>query len=480
VAGALAFLHHHLALETCGEDLPFEQPSTGSGPPFRTRDGHLVEIEALLGRDWTQFWVRLGIGDEVAGDAWLPFAFRFLTGRCALPRSLHDAIARRTWAEVREAAVAADVSVCRLRSYAEVLREPSQRDASWPVDDRAPLPVEETGDTAGRTDAPLAGLRVVEVTSRLQGPLAALLLRQLGAAVIKVEPPGGDFGRKSAPRAGTVGAAYLSYNRAKERIELDYKKPADRARLVELAAGADVFLQNWPPGRAEALGLDAPSLARVNPAIVYAHAAGWGRGASPPCLVASDYLVQAHAGLGDGLYHAGEPARPSRLTLVDVLGGLLACEAVLAGLYRRAVSRRHQYVETSLYGAAMTLQAHVLDAIGSRDEIGRTAGRPRWDLLDQPLAAADDYIFAGPLTADMRRNLADVCGLRGYDAAAIAATVREKSAASWLDALRSLGIPTVVVCRRLRCLPADSVAAPWLERVEDRCWVPGAPWRFSA
>jgi len=213
---------------------------------------------------------------------------------------------------------------------------------------------------------------------------------------------------------------------------------------------------------------------------VYAHATGWNPTLPEPCAIASDFVVQAHAASGDGLYPAGAMARPSRLTLVDVMGGLLACEGVLAGLYRRAISRRGQRVETSLYGAAMRLQAHALAAIRGGSEAGRVNGRADWDELDQPLAASDDFVFAGPLTVDMRRSLAHVCGVRqDADPAAIAAQIREKPAAHWLGAMSRVGVPAVVVCRDLRRLPADSIAAPWIERAEDSCWVPTAPWRFS-
>jgi crotonobetainyl-CoA:carnitine CoA-transferase CaiB-like acyl-CoA transferase len=324
-------------------------------------------------------------------------------------------------------------------------------------------------------------MRVVEVTSRMQGPLAALLLQHLGAEIVKVEPPGGDFGRKAVPRAGSVGAAYLAYNRGKARVELDYKQPADRDRLFELIAGADVFLQNWPDGRAEALGLDAAAVTRVNPAIVYAHAGGWSHETPPPCAMASDYLVQAHAACGDGLYPDGEMARPSRLTLVDAVGGLVACEGVLSGLYRRARSGRGQHVKTSLFGGAMSLQAHVLAAIERGDESRRRQGRAQWDPFDQPLAASDGYLFAGPLTRGMRGQLARACGLRDLsDLESVAARLRRKPAADWLATLDAAGIPAALVRRDLRTLPSDPVAARWLERADDSCWLPSAPWRFSA
>jgi crotonobetainyl-CoA:carnitine CoA-transferase CaiB-like acyl-CoA transferase len=248
-----------------------------------------------------------------------------------------------------------------------------------------------------------------------------------------------------------------------------------------LISDADVFLQNWPFDRAEALGLDAGTLHRVNPRLVYAHAAGWTSGLHAPCTIASDYLVQAHAACGDGLYPEDEVARPSRLTLTDVMGGLLACEGVLAGLCRRQRSGRGQRVETSLFDAAMSLQAHVLAEMEGGCERGRVGGRPRWNLLDQPLAASDHYVFAGPLSDDTRRTLAGICNARRADhAEAIAARMKEQSATYWLEVLRSAGIPAVVVCRDLRQLPADPLISLWLERADDACWVPAAPWRFGS
>jgi crotonobetainyl-CoA:carnitine CoA-transferase CaiB-like acyl-CoA transferase len=468
--GALAFLQHHLALATCGNDLPFQQPPLAPGPPFRTRDGQLIEIEALLGADWVRFWSQMDVSESVAGGAWLPFVFRFLTGYCSLPSSLHDAIARRSWAEVREGARTAGVSACRVRAHAEVLSDegPDAARAPWLIRETdGPGRVSRAARGPTRTSAPLADTRVVEVTSRMQGPLATQLLRQLGAEVIKVEPPGGDFGRKAVPRAGRVGAAYLAYNREKTRVELDYKRPADRDRLLELIADADVFLHNWPRGRAEALGLDPSTLRNVNPALVCAHAAGW-RNDNPPCTIASDFLVQAHAACGDALYPAAEVSRPSRLTLIDVAGGLLACEGVLAGLLRRERSGRGQYVETSLFEAAMSLQRHA------------PSGRLQWDVLDQPLAAADQYVFAGPLNLAMRKRLADVCGVA--DAAnsdVIARQIGKKSAAHWVEVLPPAGVPAVTVCTDLRQLPNNPLTVKWMERADDACWVPAAPWHFS-
>jgi crotonobetainyl-CoA:carnitine CoA-transferase CaiB-like acyl-CoA transferase len=428
--------------------------------------------------------------------AWLTFVFRYLTARCALPATFHQATKRCTLAELRRAAEACGVAVCRVRTYAEVLAEvgwPSgpavERDglvprlnAPWSI-----CPGTEPWDRghvdAPPVDAPLAGLRVVEVTSRLQGPLATQLLRMLGAEVVKVEPPGGDLGRYASPRAGSLGAAYLAYNRGKRVIEIDYKRADGQAELLDLVASADVFVQNWPSGRAEKLGLDSTDLTSLNPGLVYAHASGWGRHRHEPSAIAGDYLVQAHAGCGDGLNPVDEPAVPSRLTLVDVTGGLIAAEGILAGLLTRERTGRGCRVDTSLLSAAMTLQADVLAAAAAGHETGRCLGRPVWGLLDQPLATADGFLVVAPENEDHRHRLAAICDvpLSAADSeldTVIVGLFRGRPAADWEALLREAAIPATIVRQDLVGLPRDPRVADVLERVNDACWVPAAPWRF--
>jgi crotonobetainyl-CoA:carnitine CoA-transferase CaiB-like acyl-CoA transferase len=489
---ALLFLGHHLAIATCGDSFPFRPPAAAPGPPFRTADGYWVELEALSGGAWRAFWTRLGVADgELLGAAWLPFVYRYLAGRCSLPVALHAATRRHTLAALGGAAAECGVAVCRVRSYPELLADPDGTGVGdpdgalnppWAIGpgERAPS---RGGAYSPTVAAPLAGLRVVEVTSRLQGPLAGLLLRMLGAEVIKVEPPGGDFGRSAPPRAGSFGAAYLVYNRGKRPVEIDYKRPEGRAQLTDLAAGADVFLQNWPSGRAERLGLAAADLAARNPGLVYAHAAGWARAADEPAPVAGDYLVQAYAGCGDGLNPADEPAVPSRLTLLDVTGGLLACEGVLAGLCLRERCGRGCRVQTSLSGGAAALQGHVLRAMAAGREAGRRSGRPVWGPLDRPVETVDGYLVIAADDELRRRRLAEICRLalrRGgrADDAALAERLRRRPAAEWERLLAQAAVPAAAVRTDIATLPRDPRVAPALEQEEGGCWVPAAPWQF--
>ena len=456
---ALLFVSHHLAIATSGGEFPY-QAGGSAGPPFRTADGHWVEIEVLSGDDWVAFWRRLGVGQADVDGSWLPFVYRYLAGRCALPAALQEATRRHTLAGLRQLAEASGVALSPVRTCSG---RPTQ--APWTIRPHAVPAQPSTASVEPVLGGPLNGLRVVEVTSRLQGPLAGLLLHQLGADVVKVEPPGGDPGRISPPLADGTGAAYLAYNRGKRVVEIDYKCPSGQATLIDLAADADVFLHNWRPGRAESLGLDATDAARRNPAIVYAYASGWGGADDAPSPIAGDFIVQAHAGCGKGLNPPDELPFPSRVTLVDVTGGLTSCEGILAGLYLRERTGRGCRVDTSLLTGALALQVPTPS---------------RWGVLDRPLRTLDGYLVVSVDDTGTRHRLCDACGVSpAVPDELIGARLQERPAADWEPVLRAARIPAAKVCTDLADVPNDPRLAGLLERANNACWVPGAPWRFS-
>jgi crotonobetainyl-CoA:carnitine CoA-transferase CaiB-like acyl-CoA transferase len=470
--GALVFVSHRLPTATCGADLGLDAEPGGPGPPFPTADGAWVELEALRFDTWLAFWRRLGVSADGLDTAWSAFALRYLTGRCALPPALHSATYRRTVAELRVAADACGVAVVRLRGYDEVLAERSRIPRPWTFRSGGRRPPVR-GSGGGFDEGPLAGLRVVELATRLQGPLASLLLRRLGAEVVKVEPPGGDVGRAGTSAFGR--AAYLAYNRGKEVVEIDVKKPAGRAQLIDLASTADVFLHNSRPGRAERQGFAFDDVARARPGVVYCHASGWDEDVHAPAEIAGDYLVQAHAGCGEGLSPAGAPAFPSPLTLVDATGGLLACEGILAGLFLREETGCGWQVGTSLYAAAMILQRPALDARAAGRERGQSEC-PLWG----PLETAEGFLVVAADDEGSRRRLAAVTGA-GSQAreAQIAGRLRRCVAAEWQRELRKVGIAAAVVREDLRTLPDDPLVAPRLEQLDGGGWAPSAPWHFN-
>ncbi|HEX6747352.1 MAG TPA: CoA transferase [Longimicrobium sp.] len=484
--GALILLSHHLAIATSGDpwlrrtadEALRRSPDARPAPPFLTADGHAVELEALTPDVWEAFWTQLGADRAEVQAAWPTYVFRYLSARCLLPRALHRAAAGRTLDDVHAAAAASGAVVRRVRGYPEVLDSLGRGAADpWSIVPGGRREAAAAAPPAG--GAPLAGMRVIDVTTRLQGPLAGHLLRLLGAHVVKVERPGGDIGRVAPLKS--LHSAYLAYNRGKEVEEVDYKSPQGRERLAELAAGADVCLHNWRPGRAARLGLDSADLARRNPGLVYAYASGWGPESD---LIAGDFLVQAYSGCAEGITPEGEPPAPSRMAYVDIMGGLLACEGILAGLYLRERTGRGCRVDTSLLGAATLLQAHVLAGIATGDERGRRMGRPVWGPLDQPVETADGFLLVEAAEPAALRSAAAVCGARADGPPErlqerIATQLRGRTAAEWERRLGEVGVAATAVCADLADVPGDPRMAGLLEEAATGARVPAAPWRFA-
>jgi crotonobetainyl-CoA:carnitine CoA-transferase CaiB-like acyl-CoA transferase len=495
--GALAYLGHHVAIATSGKRLPVdcnpavtaEDALLPAAPPFPAADGHRVELEVLSVDAWRAFWASMGVDRADADSAWPSFALRYLAGTCRLPPCFALATSRHKGEDIVGIARSSGLSAALVRGYDELLRDVagdrgsfsgsddlSGLDSPWAIRPGSPsAPAGSRRDV--QSEAPLAGMRVIEATTRLQGPLATRLLQLLGAEVIRVEPTGGDIGR-TAPGAA-FRAAYSAYNCGKQVIELDYKRPGGRADLLELVSTADVFLHNWPDTRAERLGLDAASLSAVNPAIVYTHASGWGSGHPGHGSITGDFLVQAHTACGEGLSALADPPLPSRLTIVDVLGGLIACEGTLGALFHRETRGSGAAVETSLLSSALTLQSEILSAMAGGRESRRRQGRPIPSRFYEPVRTADGYIFVAAGRPDRANRAMEVFGLStDVDDQHLVNRLRSKSSADWVSDLQAAGVSAAVVCTDLSTIANDVRVANCVERAEPGNLILARPWRF--
>ncbi|MGH3849315.1 MAG: CoA transferase, partial [Pseudonocardiaceae bacterium] len=331
----LMLVSHYVAAATCP---PLTPTPSGSapGPPFASAGGPWFEIETLDPEAWKGFWGDLGVEGPDLGRAWTAFRRRYFEGRCSFPPGLHEATAKRPFSEIRQLAQQWRVSLIPLRHLADVLVDPGRSGAANRLGGLEELPglipgaSLSSGHSLGpdlppnpelplNPKLPLTGLKVVEATSRMQGPLAGLLLQMLGAEVLHVEPKGGDVGRMTLPLAGDTGSFFLAFNRHKQTIELDLNTPSGRASLRDLTAKADVFLANWRPGKAAEWELDVEDLARGNPRLVHARASGWGDRPENLSVLGTDFLVQAFAGVADAVSPDTEPAAPSRVLLTDFM-----------------------------------------------------------------------------------------------------------------------------------------------------------------
>ena len=494
---------HYIAAATSGDE-PWPAPGLADpapGPPFRTSDGFWFEMDTLDAEVWRAFWLRLGAPDEDLGPAWGHFRPRYFRGRCSLPASLHQTTGRYSLSEITRLAGEHGVSLCPLRIYSEVLADLRLDDAhpclaplspsgpvsgepapGGPVSKEPALVTPAPAGAVAGAGLPLAGLVVVEATTRMQGPLATLLLQMLGAEVVKIEPPGGDVGRMVAPLADGTGSFFRCWNRGKSAVELDLTTPSGRDQLGAIVGGADVFIHNWRPGKAQEWSLGPQDLYRRRPDLIYAEASGWGPRPDSKDVLGLDFLVQAFAGFGEALSPPGEQPRTSRVLLTDFMGALVTCEGVLGALYGRCGDGQGRLVGSSLLAGAVTLESHVLAGLRARQEVGRRGGRPRWDALDRPLETVDGALMVSVETGDDLALLGEVCGVKADRGgrAELAKAVAEHVAGGRADELCArlvgAGLAAAVVNGDLSVLPGEPALSNLFEPVATPCRVPASPW----
>jgi CoA:oxalate CoA-transferase len=204
---------------------------------------------------------------------------------------------------------------------------------------------------------PLAGIRVIELANFIAGPLAGTLLADMGADVVKVEPPGGDMSRATPPIRNNESVSFVALNRNKRSLVLDLKRPEAIEILRKLAGKSDVFLEAYRPGALDKLGLGAADVKAINPRIVYTSVSGFGQSGPDRRRAGVNLIIEAFSGVLSVTGEPGQmPMRPG-VQSADVFGALFATYATLAGLVGAA---RHgegriadvSLVETSIAAAA--------------------------------------------------------------------------------------------------------------------------------
>ena len=202
---------------------------------------------------------------------------------------------------------------------------------------------------------PLQGVRVIELAHVMAGPVAGLMLADMGADVIKVERPSGDDTRHSAPFVGDQAASYMMMNRNKRGIVLDLKDPDQVAALRQMIRTADVVLENYRQGTLEKLGLGYEVLKADNPGLIYGSISGFGRTGPYAERPGFDLIAQGMSGLmsvtGEG---PGRPPCKVGPPVSDITAGILLAMGVSAALAQRRETGQGQLVETSLFEAAIT------------------------------------------------------------------------------------------------------------------------------
>lgn len=308
---------------------------------------------------------------------------------------------------------------------------------------------------------PLAGLRVADFSRVLAGPYATMMLADLGAEVVKVErPPHGDDTRSWGPPYAADGTAtyFQSVNRNKTTRWLDLADDEHRAQAQELAATADVLVENFAPGTMARFGLDYDSVAQRNPGIVYASITGFGAGAGAG-LPGYDLLVQAMGGLMS--ITGPSPEQPTKVgvALVDVITGLHACVGILAALAERQRSGRGQHVAVNLLSSTLSAMVNQAQSVVAGGPVPVAMGNAHPSIAPYETFSAADGTLAVAVGNDRQfAALSDVLGLelasspafatnparvanRAALAAVLGPVLQTGTAASWAAQLSARGVP---------------------------------------
>lgn len=202
---------------------------------------------------------------------------------------------------------------------------------------------------------PLAGIKVLDLSRVLAGPYCTALLADLGAEIIKLEPPAGDDYRHIGPFKDGESALFTLNNRGKKSIVLDLKKPADLELAQAFAARVDVVVENFRPGVAARLGLGAQALRRANPRLIYCSISGFGQEGPFKDLPAYDLVVQAMSGLMAATGEEGGAPLKTGESIADLIAGLFASWSIMAALVQRNATGQGAALDIAMYDALFSM-----------------------------------------------------------------------------------------------------------------------------
>jgi crotonobetainyl-CoA:carnitine CoA-transferase CaiB-like acyl-CoA transferase len=311
---------------------------------------------------------------------------------------------------------------------------------------------------------PLDGIRVIDLTTVVSGPVCTMILADQGADVIKVEPPGGDIARRTAGD-GEFTAMFVSSNRGKRSIALDLKQSTALEALRRLIAGSDVLVQNFRPGTMERLGLSEPAMRALNPGLIYVSISGVGDTGPYVKKRVYDPVIQSLSGFAD-IQADQETGRPKmiRTIVADKTTAVYAAQAVCAALVARGRTGKGQHIRLSMLDTMIAFlwpEAMAQYTVVGRENAPQPAPRP--DLIFKTL---DGYITVGSLSDSEWRGLCAVIGRREWiddprfktpsarsqNAAERIALVAEILAGGhsqdWLERLDAADVPSAPVLRR--------------------------------
>lgn len=251
---------------------------------------------------------------------------------------------------------------------------------------------------------PLSGLLVVDLTHVLNGPFGTTILADLGARVVKIEPPGhGDDTRLNGPFVNDQSLYFSFVNRGKESIVLDLKAEDDRRIFLNMVRRADVLAENYRPGTMERLGFSYESLAKINPRMIYASSSGFGQTGPLAHYPAYDTIVQGMSGVMMETGFPGTPPTRVGTSLADLCGGVFLYSGIVSALYAREKTGHGAHVDISMFDATLAFLEHGFMAYSATGKAPPRIGNRHpymtpfdvFDAADKPLVicCGNDQLF---------------------------------------------------------------------------------------
>jgi CoA:oxalate CoA-transferase len=312
-----------------------------------------------------------------------------------------------------------------------------------------------------QTAGPFSGLLVIDLTHVLNGPFGTTMLSDLGARVVKIEPPGkGDDTREYGPFSQGRSLYFDVVNRGKESVVLDLKDGSDREIFLNMIRRADVLAENYRPGVMARLGFAYDDLARINPRLVYASSSGFGQTGPLAVSPAYDTMIQAMSGIMSTTGMPDGPPTRVGTSLSDLLGGLYMFSGVATALYARQKSGEGAHVDIAMFDATLAFLEHgVMEYSATGRALGRIGNRhpflAPFDVFEcadghVAICCGNDHLFgqlcealgrpdlaADPRYLDNSSRLESVAALKK----ALEDVLRTRCVSHWLGALQAAGVP---------------------------------------
>ena len=310
---------------------------------------------------------------------------------------------------------------------------------------------------------PLHEIRVLDLTQVMAGPFCCQLLGDMGADVIKVEPPGtGDSARHGMgfSMKGEDTAAFLAVNRNKRSIALNLKEDGHRAAFHRLAGTADVLVENFRPGVCARLGIDYGTLSETNPGLIYASISGFGQTGPSAMRAGYDLIAQGMSGVMSVTGEAGGEPVKCGIPISDLSSGLFCAFAILSAYISRLETGRGQYIDTSLFEGALALSIWETAELWATGRVPQPLGSAhRLTAPYQALRTRDGHVTVGGNT---QRLWARLCAVIGRDdlvederfatnharmanrpalEAELEAVLEHRTTGEWLEVLLEAGVP---------------------------------------